>query len=102
MRYILIAFFYLFTNAATADSYEIAKKIAKVIAAERMCGLSLNEPAIQAWIEQNVKADDMEFPDNLSLALSGAEDDQDELSDTAKVAYCKQITRVAKHYKFME
>jgi hypothetical protein len=99
-RAILIAILCSSGSLANADSFSTTEKIAKVIAAEEFCSLKHNHNAIQAWIENNVPADDMAFPENLNFALSLAKDDQSSPSETAKTAYCRQISQIAKHYSF--
>lgn len=84
------------------DSSEVASQLGTVIASEEFCDLKYNQDAVQKFIEQNVKADDMEFPENLAMAIRVRLSDNSDISSSAKTAHCAQIRRIAKSYDFVD
>lgn len=87
---------------AQADTMMVASQLGNVLAAEEFCGLTYDQEAIQAFIEKNVRADDMGFAGMLSLMTGGSESKQREMNASAKTAHCAQIRRVAKANGFIK
>ncbi|MDU8362827.1 hypothetical protein, partial [Pseudomonas syringae group sp. J309-1] len=88
------------TEARAAASYEVVSNVGSVLAAEEFCGLNYDQPAIAAYIEKNVPADDMTFASSLNMQVIGVKAFQKEMSASQKTAHCTQIARVAKSYGF--
>lgn len=87
-------------SAQNFESMQLAQNLGDVLASEKLCGLTYDQAAIQAFIEQEVSADDLGFTSMLSTMTQGAQFNHGDLSPSAKTAHCSQITRVAKHYGF--
>lgn len=105
MRNLMTALFLALPTIAWAQSMEtmeIATNLGSVLASEQKCGLSYSQPAIEAYIEKNVPADDMDFPSTLSMMTQGSEFQMRDMSQSALTAHCSQIKRVAKSYGFTE
>lgn len=84
------------------DRFQLAQALGAVLGSESVCALSYNPAAIEAFIEERVPADDMQFPSILATMTQGAGYDLEEMSDSAKTAHCAQIRRIAKSYGFVE
>ncbi|WP_420023736.1 hypothetical protein ACN9JG_06145 [Cereibacter azotoformans] len=81
---------------------EIATSLGSILAAESFCGLSYDEAAVAAYIDNHVPADDMSFTSTLSVMVAGAEYSQQELSPSTKAAHCRSVERTARHYGFVQ
>lgn len=90
----------LSASSAMADSTQTAMNLGSVLAAETACGLTYDQAAIAAFIEKNVKADDLGFPSTLQLMTRGAEYNLEGMSPSEVTAHCTQIRRLAKSYGF--
>ena len=84
------------------ESMEKANNLGSVIAAEEMCGLSYDQQAIAAWIEQNIAADDMSSAGTLQTMVQGHEFQDRSMSTSQRTAHCAQIRRVARSYGFVD
>jgi len=91
-----------FAQGGSLASGELALNLSSVLGAEEFCGLSYDQAAIQAFIEERVPADDMGFASSLALMTSGADFQQSMMSGSAKTAHCAAITRTARHYGFIK
>ena len=87
---------------ALADSFEIANKLGVVIGSEKYCGLKYTQPAIEAFIEKHVAADDMDFPGNLQGAVTLTRFNNKSQTESSKTAHCSQVRRLAKAYGFID
>lgn len=83
------------------SSMNVATNLGAVLASEDFCGLAYDQKAIAAYIEKNVKATDMDFPQTLTMMTKGAELQLKELSPSEKTARCTQVVRLAKSYGFI-
>lgn len=88
-------------DAQSLESMDLASNLGTVLASEEFCGLSYEQDAIAAFIEQNVNASDMGFASILQLMTDGHAYSLKELSPSARTAHCTQIRRVAKSYGFI-
>jgi len=79
----------------------LSSALGKVLASERVCGMSYKPDAIRKFIDSKVPADDLQFLGMLELGVSGTEYTLKEMSESTKVAHCRQIERVAKAYGFI-
>ena len=106
MRSSVIAIFtFSATTVAAAQSLEtmnLASNLGTVLAAEEACGLSFKQAAIEAFINDKVPADDMEFPSMLTVMTDGSRIQLKSMSQSQKTAHCRQISRIAKSYGFIE
>lgn len=90
---------------AQADDMDIlikAGELASVIASEEFCSLTYDQAAIQAWVADNVPAEDMNFANQLNVGIMGAEFRQKDMTRSAKTAHCAAIEQTAKYYKFTQ
>lgn len=83
------------------DRMQLATSLGSVLGSEKGCGLTFSQPAIEKFIDDNVPADDMEFPSMLSMMTDGSEIQLREMSASSKTAHCRQISRIAKSYGFV-
>jgi cytochrome c peroxidase len=67
-----------------------------VIGSEKFCELSLDQAAITTYIERNIPAEELDFPENLNMAVLGAQLYFDGMSASTKIAYCTGMRRTAK------
>lgn len=88
--------------AAQMDSMQKAASLGSVLGAEKACRLQLNQKAVDAWIEKNVRADDMDFAGTLSLMTAGTVAEIKEMSPMQVAAHCTQTRRVARANKFID
>ncbi|WP_192913868.1 hypothetical protein [Roseibium sediminis] len=65
-------------------------------------GLHRPGDLIEAWIENTVPADDMEFASQLSVMTDGTKYNLADMTASTKTAHCAQIRRVAKSYRFTD
>jgi hypothetical protein len=89
-------------HAQGLGSMQIATALGSVLASEKACGLSYDQAAIAAYIEDNVSAEDMSFTSTLQMMTAGQEMQIADLSPSSKTAHCTQVARVAKSYKFVK
>ena len=87
-------------SAQGMDSMALAVNLGDVLASEAFCGLTYDQAAIGAFINKNVKAEDMGFTSTLQMMTEGKEIDLQKMSPSAKTAHCVQIARVARSYGF--
>lgn len=93
------------SHSAGAETVSKAKatiELGSIFGSEKICGLSLNQDAITAWIAANVSPEEMGFADSLNGAATFQAHLYSEQSTTARAAHCAAITRTAKHYGFIE
>jgi len=89
-------------SAQSLKSMNLASELGTVLASEELCGLSYDQDAIAAFIEQNVPADDMGFASNLQMMTEGQAFNLRDMSTSARTAHCTQIRRVAISYGFIK
>lgn len=80
---------------AQTDSMAVAMELGSVLASEEACGLSFDLAAIERFIEENVRADDMSFTSTLNMMTRGSAMQITDMSASEKTAHCAQIRRVA-------
>ena len=97
----LVVFLAGAAKAQSMDSMEIANQLGSVLASEQFCGLSYNQDAISKFIDTKVAAKDMGFAPMLETMVAGAKFQQNGMSQSLKTAHCRQISRVAKAYGFI-
>lgn len=84
------------------QSMTMALNIARLLNAEKFCGLSYSQPAIQAWLEANVRPDDPSFHGNLDLFTLQGDSQLQAMSESAKTAHCTLVTKMARHVGFID
>lgn len=80
----------------------MATELGSVLASEEACGLTFDQAAVAAFIEEKVPADDMGFTSTLSMMTKGQQFQIEEMSASSKTAHCTQIARVAASYGFIQ
>jgi hypothetical protein len=90
----------LATSTASAMDDMLALNLGTVLGSEKLCGLTYDQAEIQAFIEKNVPARDMRFPNELVQMTQGTEYQNKSMSKSAVTAHCTQIARIAKSYGF--
>lgn len=96
----------LFAVAGTARAQNLdvmtkGMSLGKIIGSEQYCGLTYDQKSIEAWIEQNIPADAMQFSQFLDAGIGGETYEQAGRSDSAKTAHCAAVKRTAAHYEFI-
>jgi hypothetical protein len=89
------------SRAQDIDSTQLALHLGGLLAAEEYCGLSFNQKALEEFIDERVRPDDLSFPSQLSLFTDGKKYDQDSMTESQKTALCRQTTRLAVSYGFI-
>jgi len=90
----------LLPGGASAAGLDVVEGLADVIAAEAFCGLDYDQRAIEAFVANNVRNDDLEFTGLLKGLSFAAEAAQQRMSKSAATAHCAQIRRLAARYAF--
>lgn len=85
-----------------AERYELASSLGLVLASESFCKLSFDQAAIESYIDKNVPADDMAFTSDLRNGIAMGEYEVEDMDGSAAAAHCRQVTRVAKSFGFIE
>lgn len=98
----LIFFFPIKLMAQEADSTQLALHLGDLLASETLCKLSFKQEAIERFIDERVRADDLSFPSQLSLFTDGKRYEQKSMSESQKTAHCRQTARLAESYGFVE
>ena len=107
MRRVLIAAAVIAFSTASAVAMDdlkrmqVASSLGDLLASEQPCGLSFDKAAIDRFIDQNVPPDDMQFTSMLTTMTGGHEYEIGQMSPSALRAHCRQIERVARHFKFI-
>lgn len=86
------------TLADDRSTRDKTHNLGAVIGSEKFCELTLDQPAIAAYIEQNIPAEELDFPEKLNMAVLGAQLYFDGMSASTKLAYCTGMRRTAKAY----
>lgn len=79
-----------------------AMSLGTLIGSEEYCGLTFDQAAIEAWVEKNIPADAMDFPQHMSMGHDAEIYQQSSRSPSAKTAHCAGVTRTARHYGFLK
>lgn len=90
------------TAAPAGATMQLANELGTVIASEEACGLTFDQAAIAAFIDERVPDDDMGFPSMLQTMIAGTEFQLRDMSESAKTAHCTQIRRVARRHGFVD
>lgn len=90
------------SNAQGLESMTSARELGSVLGSEASCKLSYDQAAISAWIDDNVRADDMGFPSMLDMMTMGSRMQVGDMSESSRTAHCRQIERTARHYGFIK
>jgi len=78
------------------ESMSLAQLLGDLLASETPCNLSYNQAAISAFINQRVRADDLQFNSLLTLMTNGSAFQIKSLTSSGKTAHCTQTVRVAR------
>lgn len=81
--------------AGSAEALLLARDVAAVIAAEPVCGFTLSEPALRAFLEARVAPDDLGFPSDLRDAVGREIRSREDMSPSLRALHCGQIRRAA-------
>lgn len=92
----LIALAAVPASSQSLESMQSAQQLGTVIASEKTCGLTLNQPGIEAWIASNVRNDDLEFASTLMMMTQGTEFQLAEMSASSRTAHCAAVRHTAK------
>lgn len=84
------------------ETMEKAQNLGNILGSESFCGLSFNQDAIAAWVDDNVPASSMSFSGDLQGAVAMSQITVSSMSESAKTAHCRSIERTAKHLGFLE
>ena len=87
---------------STVDGMIAASSLGSVLAAEKPCGFTYDQTAIQKWIIKHVRDDDMGFAPMLHLMTTGHAEEISEMSSSARTAFCSQSGRVARANGFIQ
>lgn len=88
---------------AQADgTYDLARTMAALLAAEKPCGLTYSQAAIAAWITANIQPDDLDFAPTLQTLTAMASYSFDDMSASQKTAHCMAVRQSAVHLGLME
>ena len=87
---------------AQMESMAKAVSLGSVLGAEKACSLKINQKAVEAWIEKNVRASDMEFASSLNMMTAGTAAEIKDMSPAQVAAHCAQTRRVARANKFID
>ena len=100
--FITIALVTALAVPAMAGDRDLLKALASVIASEKVCGLEYDQEAIKRFINEHVKADDMQFASLLGEYVSvDVHLRLKDMSQSMLTAHCTQIRRVAESYGFL-
>lgn len=98
----MIAGFAAPSAARDLESMRLASDLGDVLGSEEACGLSFDPAAIEAFIDEHVRADDMSFTGSLNSHSRGAARDVEQMTESGRTAHCRQIRRVAITFGFIE
>jgi len=102
MRTIVIAGLVLSASALSAQASDFTEGLAWVVAADRTCGLTYKPEALQAMIEANVAADDLDFARDLNHHVYLDNLALDRMTDATKAALCVQVERAARAHGLID
>ncbi|MFN4058183.1 MAG: hypothetical protein ACK4HW_08380 [Roseinatronobacter sp.] len=104
-RILLISMMVISASQAAAQGFESMQKasnLGTVIASEQQCGLSFDQDAIEAWIDENTDPSDMSFAGNLQMMIQGSQYNTGSLSGSALTAHCRAVERTSRHFGFIQ
>lgn len=79
----------------TLTSMQKASDLGNIIGSETLCGLTLDQAGIEAWISANVAKDDMSFASHLSATVGLSEYKHKDMTASAKTAHCAAVKQSA-------
>lgn len=85
-----------------SERMQLATDVANVIVAEEYCGMSYNYTKVNDFLATIIKADDFTFNSLLDNSVLGRKFVIKDHSKMAKVTFCTQMKRVAKHYELID
>ncbi|WP_068315785.1 hypothetical protein [Polycladidibacter hongkongensis] len=83
-------------------SMQLATELGGLIASEDICDLTLDQAAIESWIEAKIPADDMSFMGSLDMMIEGTKYNLRDMGASQKAAHCMQARRSAKAAGFID
>jgi len=90
------------SRAQGLESMTSARELGSILGSENACKLSYDQAAIAAWIDGNVRADDMGFASMLDMMTMGSRMQVGDMTESSLTAHCRQIERTARHYGFIQ
>lgn len=105
IKQVVLAFLLGFSLMWGAQSYAHADPLAyhlgSLLASEKPCGFTFDQQAIQQFIKNNVKADDMSFNSDVALAARVDGRAIAQMSPSSLTVQCTQAQQIAKQLGFM-
>jgi hypothetical protein len=90
------------TLATPAMAHEISTiDLAIIVGSQKPCGLKYDQEAIKRFINEHVKADDIDFATSFSTDVQGSEYNLQNLPKDTLALHCLQMRRVAASYGFL-
>lgn len=84
-----------FGQTADLQSMQRAQELGSILASEKLCELTLDQPGIEAWIAANVAKDDLSFASNLQVMTMGQQYQQKDMTASAIIAHCAAVRQTA-------
>lgn len=88
--------------AAAETDMQLALDLGDVVGSEGICGMKFEQPAIAAFIEARVPADDTRFIGIMNTAANVMDKKFARFSASQQTAHCTQMRRVAKSFGFVK
>lgn len=88
--------------ASAQSSLDTAQRLANILASEEPCNLSINPDGIDAYVENNVAPDDLDFANNLRGMITVSDYSIASLSESELVAQCAATRRAARKFDLID
>jgi hypothetical protein len=83
---------------AQMNQATLATDLALVLASEEVCQQPISEAGITSFIEKNVPAEDIEFPNKLMSIVAFQKTMVAKVAGAQKAAHCTQVKRIVQSY----
>ncbi len=90
------------SHAEQRSATQVADELGGLLASEGFCDLSFEPGAIRRYVDDNLEPGEANFPSYLGTVIRIGERNNANLSPSAKVAHCHAVSRIARHYGFIE
>lgn len=89
-------------QAVAGETTKFAIDLATILPAEQLCGMKFKPEQIAAFISTRIPVDNISFPNELIYWTQRQKKTIATLSTSEQTAYCAQVSRISRFYKFVD
>lgn len=89
-------------QATAGETTKFAIDLATILPAEQLCGVKFKPEQIAAFISTRIPVDNISFPNELIYWTQRQKKTIATLTSAEQTAYCVQVSRISRFYKFAD